>query len=306
MPESVKEIFRTKLFNPSDFKVSLTEAKSVQSNIDSKVPLWILPLYFHEGAKLPELALETFLDKSPEYINSGGKKRVSLFVGCSMNYVHTDIAESAVKVLGNLGVDVFISKDQLCCGLPVNFMGDEDTAKELARRNIKALKADEFDAVVTICPACGVTMKNEYGRLLGDDIGDFASKLLDISSFISRFTDFNLFESKNDISVTYHDPCYLKIGQNVSSEPRKILNSISNFIEMKDADKCCGLGCTMGIFHPEISMSMAKAKVDSIIQSGADMVATGCPGCISFLRKQLAERGINKEVLHIIQVINNF
>lgn len=307
LPESVREIFNDKLFNPSAFKVSLTEAASIQSkDMDSKVPLWILPLYFHEGARLPELASETFLEKCPEYISSGGKRRISLFVGCSINYVHTGIAQSTIEVLENLGVDVFIPKDQLCCGLPASFMGDEDAVRELAKRNISAMKADEFDAVVTLCPACGVTMKNEYQRLLGDDMGNFASKLIDVSSFISRFTDLNEIKTKNDISVTYHDPCYLKIGQDVANEPREILKSRANFIEMKDADKCCGLGCTMGIFHPEISTKMAETKVNSIIQSGADIVATGCPGCISFLKEQLSKRGINKEVLHTVQILERF
>jgi Fe-S oxidoreductase len=89
----------------------------------------------------------------------------------------------------------------------------------------------------------------------------------------------------------------------VKTEPRRLLESSARFIEMKDADKCCGLGCTLGLFHPEISMKLGEAKVDTITESGADMIATGCPGCIAFLREQLAERGINKDVLHTVQVI---
>jgi glycolate oxidase iron-sulfur subunit len=106
-----------------------------------------------------------------------------------------------------------------------------------------------------------------------------------------------------DASVTYHDPCYLRLGQKVFKEPRQILKNITNFVEMKDANKCCGLGGTLGLFHPEISMKIGESKVKNILQSGADVVATGCPGCITFMRHLLNENGVKKEVLHTIQVL---
>jgi glycolate oxidase iron-sulfur subunit len=105
------------------------------------------------------------------------------------------------------------------------------------------------------------------------------------------------------MSVTYHDPCYLRLGQKVSSEPRRILRDISQYIEMKNADKCCGLGGTLGLFHPEISQKIGESKVKSIINSGADIVATGCPGCMLFIKDMLKKNGINREVLHTIQVL---
>jgi glycolate oxidase iron-sulfur subunit len=305
LPESVREIFKSKIFNPLAFKASLIEAsKSDPDTGKSKVPLWILPLYFHEVARLPELASETVLERYPEFINSGGNKRISLFVGCSINYAHTGIAESAIEVFKSLGVDIFLPEDQLCCGLPSLFMGDKDSARELAMRNIKAMRAKEVDAVVTLCPACGVTFSQEYQRILDEDIGEFTSKLYDISSFIEKFTNFQSAGNQSDMAITYHDPCYLRLGQTVVSEPRKILSSKTRFIEMKDADKCCGLGCTMGIFHPELSMKMSETKINSIVQSGADVVATGCPGCIGFIKERLDEMGIKKDVLHTVQVIH--
>jgi glycolate oxidase iron-sulfur subunit len=144
-------------------------------------------------------------------------------------------------------------------------------------------------------------LKQEYERINDSDIKGFSTKIFDISEYIDKFTDYRT--KKNDISVTYHDPCYLRLGQKVSSEPRKILKSITNYIEMKDASKCCGLGGTLGLLHPEISMKIGEKKVKSIIQSGADVVATGCPGCILFINDQLARQGINKEVFHTIQIL---
>ena len=308
--EPASEVFRSLLLDPAAFRSALLEAASSDANAarttaspdaDRELaPLWQLPLFFHEGARLPKLAKETVLDRYPEHINSSGKKRIALFVGCSINHVHTDIADSAIETLKKLDVDVFLPDSQLCCGAPALLFGDKDAARELARRNLAALKSEEFDAVVTLCPACGTTFKREYGRILGDEIGDFASKVCDISEFIDKNVDYKA--HRTDTVVTYHDPCYLKLGQEVEAEPRRMLDSTGQFVEMENAGECCGLGCTLGIFHPEASMKMGEAKVKAIMESGADVVATGCPGCIIFLKEMLAREGLKKNVLHTVQV----
>ncbi len=306
IPDPASEVFRSLLLDPSAFRSALVNAGRASKNPDAGgksalAPLWQLPLFFHEGARLPELAADTVLDKYPEYIDAGGKKRIALFVGCSVNYIHTDIADSAIEVLKSLNVDIFLPKDQLCCGTPVLLFGDTDAVRELAKRNMSALKADEFDAIVTLCPACGVTFKREYERILDSDTEGFSSKVYDVSEFIGKFLDYGTHQI--DATVTYHDPCYLRLGQGVEAEPRRILESSARFIEMEDADKCCGMGGSLGLFHPELSTQMVEDKTKAIVESGADVVATGCPGCILFLREQLAERNIQKDVLHTMQVL---
>ena len=300
IPDAARKVFRSILLDTKAFRSSLIDAAGSDPP-GAEIPLWQLPLFFHESAHLPELAPETTMDRYPEYISSGGQQQIALFIGCSVNHVHTDIADSTIEILKRFNVDIFLPKDQVCCGAPVLLFGDRDGAKELAKRNLAALRADEFDAVVTLCPACGVTLKREYEHILGGDVGGFTSKVYDISEFISKFTDYRTLQA--DIAVTYHDPCYLRLGQEVEAEPRRLLDNSAKFIEMEDADKCCGLGGTLGLFHPELSLKMCGAKIKNIMQSGADIVATGCPGCILFLREQLAERGIQKDVLHTVQVL---
>lgn len=300
VPDVAREVFRSILLDTKAFRASLMDAAGSDPP-GAEIPLWQLPLFFHESAYLQELAPETVLDRYPEYIDSGGQQRIALFVGCSINHVHTDIADSAIEVLKRLKVDISLPKEQICCGAPVLFFGDREGARELAKRNLAALRTDEFDAVVTLCPACGVTLKREYEHILGDDVGEFASKVYDISEFIGKFINHRI--HRTDMAVTYHDPCYLRLGQEVEAEPRRILDSSAEFIEMEDADKCCGLGGSLELFHPELSMKMGEAKIKAIMESGADVVATGCPGCILFLREQLAKRGIQKDVLHTVQVL---
>ncbi len=298
LSEQAKEIF-SMVSNSEKFRKYL-----ISQNIDKTdniPPLWQLPLIFHGKAYLPKLAEKTVLESYPEYINSGGKHKIALFLGCSINYSNTYIADSTIDVLKKLGVSIFLPKDQSCCGAPMLFHGDTQKAKELAKHNIESLKYEDFEAIITLCPACSVTMKQEYEKIIDDDIREFVSKIFDISEFIDKLCDYSI--KKNDISVTYHDPCYLRFAQNISDEPRKILKNITDYIEMKDANKCCGYGGTLALFHPEISGKIGEKKVKSIVQSGADIVATGCSGCILFIKDQLAKNSINKEVLHTIQVI---
>jgi len=300
IPDAAKGIFRSILLDSAAFRASLMTAVGSDPP-RSNIPLWQLPLFFCECASLPSLAAETVLDKYPEYISSGGQRRIALFLGCSINYVHTDIVDSAIEVLRRSNVDIFLPREQVCCGAPALLFGDRDAARELAKRNLATLRADEFDAVVTLCPACGVILKREYEHILGSDIVGFISKICDISEFIHKVINYR--DHRMDMAVTYHDPCYLRLGLEVEAEPRRMLDSSTRFIEMKDAGKCCGLGGTLGLFHPELSVKIGEAKIKAIVESGADVVATGCPGCIIFLRNQLAERGIQKDVLHTVQVL---
>ena len=298
-PDEIKELLHIVL-DPEQFREFLNNNYAYNNPAD-KIPLWFLPLMFHGRAYLSELAEKTVLEKNPEYMPASGKLKVALFLGCSVNYSQTATADSVIDVLNKLGVSVFLPKEQICCGAPLLFYGDKEGAVEMANRNVKALKYEDFDAVVTLCPACGVTLKQEYERILGDGAEKFISKVYDVSEFIAKFTDYP--SQQMDASVTYHDPCYLRLGQKVFKEPRQILKNITNFVEMKDANKCCGLGGTLGLFHPEISMKIGESKVKNILQSGADVVATGCPGCITFMRHLLNGNGVKKEVLHTVQVL---
>lgn len=298
IPQEIKDAFNLVL-HPEQFREYLINNNP--SDKSDKLPLWQLPLLFHGKGYLPNLAEKSVIETYPEYINTNGKRKVALFLGCSINYSNTAIADSVINVLKKLNVSVFLPKDQSCCGAPMLFYGDKEIATELAKRNMESLKYKDFDAIITLCPACGVTLKQEYERIIDDDIEEFTSKVLDISEFIDKYTDYQT--QKSDMSITYHDPCYLRLGQKVINEPRNILKNIANYIEMKDASKCCGLGGTFGLFHPEISMKIGEKKVKSIMQSGADVVATGCSGCIMFINDQLARHGVNKKVIHTVQVL---
>ncbi|MBP1719086.1 MAG: uncharacterized protein H6Q43_2524, partial [Deltaproteobacteria bacterium] len=106
--------------------------------------------------------------------------------------------------------------------------------------------------------------------------------------------------------VTYHDPCHLVRGQNVTTQPRAILKDLAGieYTEMRDAQRCCGGGGSFSFYNYDLSKQISKRKVDNIEASGASVVVTGCPGCMLQMKDQLGQKDSKVKVKHIIQVVD--
>lgn len=134
----------------------------------------------------------------------------------------------------------------VCCGIPAPAYGDMSSARSLALRNIAVAGKLNVDAIVTPCASCSSFLK-DYAKLLADEpqqveaAKEFSRKVKDLSEFL---VDIGLVTEMGTIRkrVTYHDPCHLVRYQKIRQQPRTILKSIPGveFIEMKEADMCCG------------------------------------------------------------------
>src|SRR5574337_13682 len=208
-----------------------------------------LPFMFMGGRWIPPLAkksvlkkyknkevippLENNVKKSPLKKGRRGdvKMRVGFYVGCLINYVYTDIADAVIEVLNHLGVEVVVPQKQLCCGIPARSLGDIKTVQKLAEVNLKVFEEANVDFIINACATCGRTLKKDYSRILGDRASKFTEKLYDISEFIERYF---AYETKAlNTKITYHDPCHLYWGQNISQQPRDILRRSSTFQDRK-------------------------------------------------------------------------
>ncbi len=263
------------------------------------------------GRAVPEIAPRFLRNRLPECTPATGvaQYRVGLFAGCAMEYVFPEIGERIVAVLRDLGCEVVFDRRQGCCAAPVYLSGDFRTGKRMAARNVEAL--EDCDHVVTVCATCGSGL-SEYPTYLAETAEErmrferFAAKVIDFSRFVIDVlaADLGRLAIKPEFlgkTVTWHDPCHLARYQDVREQPRKILQAIEGlrFVEMPDADRCCGLGGSFSITHYEVSQKIADHKVDAILASGADAVVTACPGCIIQLRDALARRKAAVEVLHV-------
>ena len=227
--------------------------------------------------------------------------RVAYFKGCGMQILFPEAAAQSMEVLGRITKPV--TRDNVCCGLPhlAHAMGPDFL--ELARENIRQF--EDVDVVVSDCASCSGTLKH-VGSYLADDpkwkerAAAFSAKVMDLTEYLAKSG--YVPRQKSGAKITYHDPCHLCRGQGIKKEPRALLAAAGDYREMKDSDVCCGGGGSFFMDYPEISDSIIDKKRRNIEATGADVVVTGCPGCLIQLNKAAKASGKFK-ALHISQVV---
>ncbi len=277
-----------------------------------------LPLFFskeHGFRSLPVPARTPLRDQW-ERINPYLQKpryRVALFGGCVVDFVYPEQAMALVKLTRQFNVQLEYPMEQTCCGLPAKMMGENDTAREVAIQNLKAMHPDDYDYILTLCASCGSHLKENYPILLAADtrlkekVGQLTEKIVDFSSFMQNVLKVppEKFEGK-DKKTAYHSPCHLCRGLKVTKEPRELLTTAGlDYVAAKDEDVCCGFGGSFSIDFPEISAEILRRKLDNVEATGAEVLVTDCPGCVLQLRGGMDKRPSsgNIQVKHIAEVV---
>ena len=214
------------------------------------------------------------------------RARVALLAGCIMPLVNGPEMDAVARVLARNGCEVVVTAGQVCCGAINTHVGDLDTARELARRNIDAFLASGVDAVVVASAGCGIRMK-EYHDLLRDDV-EYAERAAELSTLVKDVHEFLVElpfippEGRLGYRVTYQDSCHLAHAQRITEAPRVLLRSIPGLelAEMADSSRCCGAGGTYTITQRESSLKLLDSKMQAIQDTGAEVVATANPGCL--------------------------
>jgi glycolate oxidase iron-sulfur subunit len=265
---------------------------------------------FTKGLALPRLS-KPFLSarlpavtKPPEGVKV--KRQVAIFPGCAFEFFFAETGEGIAQNLAKAGYEVVYIKDLTCCGLAVRSAGDIKTAQEMAKHNIA--KLEKFEKIITGCATCGSALK-DYGKWFAADdpmqkrAQAFSAKVSDFSEFLAK--EGIKSKSAEPVIVTFHDPCHLKWHQGISSQPRELLRSIEGvkFVEMEGADDCCGMGGAFTLAHRDISLAIQDKKMQSIKNTGAQIVVTACPGCLIQLRDGVKRAGLPVEVMHISELM---
>jgi glycolate oxidase iron-sulfur subunit len=202
---------------------------------------------------------------------------------------------------------VVIPEGQVCCGAIDYHSGMEDPAIELARKNVKAFLAEDYDAVIVNAAGCGA-MLEDYPHLLGHDDPDvaaFRAKVKDISEFLVELGPVR--PSKTIARrVTYHDACHLCHGQQIRSQPRALLGMIPGveLVPLEESELCCGAAGTYNLTEPEMSERLGIRKIERIEAAAADTVVTGNIGCILQIARKVKERKLPIRVMHTIDLLD--
>ena len=263
-----------------------------------------------EGS-MPQLPTEVFRARGQVYAAQGERKtRVALLSGCVMPLVNGPQMNAVVRVLTRNGCDVEITRGQACCGAINSHVGDLETARALARRNIDAFLGSGVDAVVVASAGCGSRMK-EYAHLLRHD-SHYAEKAQAFSAMVKDIHELLAAlpidppKANLPYRVTYQDSCHLSNAQRITAPPRQLLRSIPGieFAELPNASKCCGAGGTYTITEREFSMRVLDSKMRAVRQTGANIIATANPGCLMQLQYGAQREGMPLEARYITDLLD--
>ncbi len=244
----------------------------------------------------------------PPYGDQRG--RVALLSGCVMHELYGHVNRATIEVLQYNGFEVIVPPTQTCCGALHLHSGELAGAKELAQNNMAAFGAHGIDAILVNSAGCGSAMK-EYPTLFGGDDAEsqmateFSSRVKDVSEFL---TEVSLIAPWAPVpgKVAYDDACHLIHGQGIQAQPRSILDQIPELeqVPLCDSDKCCGGAGTYFVEQHDSSMRILEEKIQKIRESGADMVATGNPGCLLQLEIGTKKFGLSIPVHHPMELLH--
>jgi glycolate oxidase iron-sulfur subunit len=180
----------------------------------------------------------------------------------------------------------------------------------MASKNLGALEKMDADAVVTECGSCSAFLK-DYPELFDDDPAkkELARRLTQKIQGFSEFMQTRFSESPPTKflsgKVTYHDPCHMSRYQKVIKEPRALLRKIPgmNYIELPEADRCCGAAGSYNLMHYEQSMRVLDRKMEMVKKTGAEILTTECPGCIIQLSHGARRAGLGTRVVHLSELL---
>ena len=219
------------------------------------------------------------------------------FKGCVNNifpntdkYINNIFKKSDIKI---------VTFDFDCCGLPFLSEGNMERFLTAAKTNLKLLDCD-YDYVVTDCASCESTILGYKNYL--DDAVKFVKPEKSINWGDLIVIKGLKFKFDKPIKATFHKPCHLKNDAFL----RRVLANCKNveYIEMDEYDTCCGLAGSFAIKNHKMSVELAKLKAQNIIKTGADVVITTCPVCISGLKYGLKLSGSRIKVKSILEFLS--
>jgi len=234
---------------------------------------------------------------------------VTTLTGCVMDGLFGHVHEATERVLQRNGCNVRATPQQHCCGALHAHAGDADGARQLARRNIAAFEASGSDLIAVNSAGCGAMLK-QYGHLLHDDpewharAERMAARVRDVSEVLASAGP--LPGGALPLRVTHDPPCHQMHAQRVVAPPLAVLRAIPSLdlVPLEDADQCCGSAGIYNLVEPDTSSAVLAPKLARIADTGAELVATGNPGCLMQIGAGLILSGSRARAVHPVELLD--
>jgi glycolate oxidase iron-sulfur subunit len=264
-------------------------------------------------ALAPRISDRFFTPRDQRFAPPGAPRATAfLHAGCIMHVAFADWNEATVRVLNAAGVAVVVPREQGCCGAISVHAGEMPRGRELAKRNIAAFERSGADVYVINAAGCGSALK-EYGELFHEDPAwhdravAFAARVRDVTEYLDEVgLPAGALGALNAI-VTYQDACHLAHAQRITAPPRRLLAQIPGLElrEMEESSLCCGSAGIYNVTQPEMAQRLGRRKVDHIVETAPEIVATANPGCALQMRSGLDRAGATHiAVKHVVQLLD--
>ncbi|MEW6663845.1 MAG: (Fe-S)-binding protein [Thermodesulfobacteriota bacterium] len=234
-------------------------------------------------------------------------EKVLLWVGCSAAFHprYQQAARAMVKILKAAGIPFgILGKGELCCGDPARRLGEESLYVRLAQENIDRMKRYAFQKVVTLCPHCLNTLKNEYPSLGG------GFEVFHAVEFIAAMIQENRIVLNYALppKVALHDPCYLGRGNGIYRPLREILRAVprAELVELprnREKSFCCGGGGGRMWLHEKEGKRINALRSEEACRAGVDIVGTACPYCLAMLEDGIKAVEAGKNVPRVMDLV---
>jgi glycolate oxidase iron-sulfur subunit len=243
-------------------------------------------------------------------VGDESRASVAMLTGCVMEGLFSPINRATENVLRAQGFRLVAAPSQRCCGALHAHAGDDDTARQLARRNIAAFEASGAEFIAVNSAGCGSILK-EYGHLLHDDpawserAARMASQVRDISELLASAGP--VIARGAPVRVAYDAPCHLQHAQRITGAPLTVLGAIGGvtLVPLAASDQCCGSAGIYNLIEPEVADAVLTPKLAAIAATDADVLATGNPGCLMQIGAGLLRNGSATVTRHPVELLSD-
>ena len=222
------------------------------------------------------------------------------FVGCALALEErsSKVAIAVAKILKAAGVKfAILGAEETCCGEPARRLGNEYLFQMQAMKNIELFKSHNVKKILVSCPHCLNTIKNEYPQFEGE------FEVIHHSQLIAELMKQGRIKAvpMSDGKIAYHDSCYLGRHNDIYDPPRQILNGIlqAKPLEMERNRRngfCCGAGGGRYWMEERIGERISEMRIDQVVETGADTVATACPYCLQMFEDAIKAREVEESL----------
>lgn len=250
-------------------------------------------------------------DLGVKVLGEGGKADLLFWVGCAGSFDERNrkVSTAIVKILQAAGIDfAILGPEEGCCGDSARRIGNEYLYQTLAQANVEILKNYGVKRILTHCPHCYNTLKNEYSQFGGD------YELIHTTTFISDLVARGKLSLKKELAknICYHDSCYLGRYNDIYAEPRSLLLGIGgvNVLEMSHKRQnsfCCGAGGGRMWMEETLGTRINRKRVEEALALKPDIISSNCPYCLTMLTDGIKDANMDEkvQVLDLMELVHS-